>query len=72
MQVTKIEAPGARVNEEGDEEWEDEDGREQDWSELKGERLPIVHFRGKSTSLHASWDPNANSAIRGQSYYGYV
>ena len=29
-------------------------------------RLPVVHFRGRSRSLHASWDPNANSAIRGK------
>ncbi|KAF2623484.1 hypothetical protein BU25DRAFT_349951 [Macroventuria anomochaeta] len=27
--------------------------------------LPIVHFSGKSRSVEASWDPNANSAIRG-------
>lgn len=24
-----------------------------------------MHFRGTSRSLHASWDPNANSRIRG-------
>jgi hypothetical protein len=28
--------------------------------------LPIVHFAGTSKSLHASWDPNANSKIRGE------
>jgi hypothetical protein len=27
--------------------------------------LPIVHFRGKSKSVDALWDPNANSGIRG-------
>ena len=27
--------------------------------------LPIVHFSGSSRSLDASWDPNANSRIRG-------
>lgn len=27
--------------------------------------LPIVHFAGKSRSVEASWDPNANSGIRG-------
>lgn len=27
--------------------------------------LPIVHFSGKSKSLDVSWDPNANSKIRG-------
>lgn len=36
-----------------------------DWSGFEGERLPVVHFRGSSRSLHASWDPNANSRIRG-------
>ncbi|KAI4702673.1 hypothetical protein J4E89_010395 [Alternaria sp. Ai002NY15] len=28
-------------------------------------KLPIVHFRGKSKSVDAHWDPNANSGIRG-------
>lgn len=27
--------------------------------------LPVVHFSGKSKSIDASWDPNANSKIRG-------
>jgi hypothetical protein len=27
--------------------------------------LPIVHFNGKSRSVDASWDPNANSKIKG-------
>jgi hypothetical protein len=27
--------------------------------------LPVVHFSGKSRSVEASWDPNANSGIRG-------
>ncbi|KAH8811386.1 hypothetical protein F5884DRAFT_749771 [Xylogone sp. PMI_703] len=27
--------------------------------------LPIVHFKGVSRPMHTSWDPNANSAIRG-------
>lgn len=27
--------------------------------------LPVVHFRGKSKSVDALWDPNANSGIRG-------
>ena len=27
--------------------------------------LPVVHFTGKSRSVEASWDPNANSGIRG-------
>lgn len=27
--------------------------------------LPVVHFSGKSRSVDASWDPNANSKIRG-------
>lgn len=62
LQVTKIEAPGS-VSE--DDEWVSVDGDGQDWSSFKGDRLPVVHFRGRSRSLHASWDPNANSAIRG-------
>ena len=57
LQVTKIDPPGT-----GDEDEED-DGL--DWSNFTGERLPVVHFRGTSRSLHASWDPNANSRIRG-------
>ncbi|KAI9727464.1 MAG: hypothetical protein M1828_006406 [Chrysothrix sp. TS-e1954] len=31
-----------------------------------GKGLPRVHFTGKSWSMHAGWDPNANSNIRGQ------
>jgi hypothetical protein len=27
--------------------------------------LPIVHFSGKSKSVDAAWDPNANSGIKG-------
>ncbi|KAF2680848.1 hypothetical protein K458DRAFT_88548 [Lentithecium fluviatile CBS 122367] len=30
-----------------------------------GQALPVVHFSGKSRSVDASWDPNANSKIRG-------
>ncbi|KAH7055670.1 hypothetical protein B0J12DRAFT_569482 [Macrophomina phaseolina] len=30
-----------------------------------GQDLPVVHFTGTSRSMHASWDPNANSKIRG-------
>ncbi|KAK4931001.1 hypothetical protein LTR49_002416 [Elasticomyces elasticus] len=59
LQVTKIEPPGS-----GD-EGEDEEDDGMDWSNFRGERLPVVHFRGNSRSLHASWDPNANSKIRG-------
>lgn len=59
--VTKIELPDAH-SEDDDEE---DDGL--DWSNFQGERLPIVHFAGTSRSLHASWDPNANSKIRGKS-----
>ncbi|EGP84676.1 uncharacterized protein MYCGRDRAFT_75577 [Zymoseptoria tritici IPO323] len=50
LQVTRIDPPGS-------------DGL--DWSNFTGTRLPVVHFRGTSRSLHASWDPNANSRIRG-------
>ena len=32
-----------------------------------GQDLPVVHFKGLSSSLRPSWDPNANSRIRGQS-----
>jgi hypothetical protein len=28
--------------------------------------LPIVYFTGYSKSTDATWDPNANSRIRGQ------
>lgn len=34
--------------------------------EYDNPNLPIVHFRGSSQSMHPSWDPNANSAIRGK------
>ncbi|OJD34844.1 f-box domain-containing protein [Diplodia corticola] len=40
-----------------------------------GQELPIVHFVGTSRSMHSSWDPNANSKIRGtvrQTPEGYV
>lgn len=30
-----------------------------------GQQLPVVHFRGKSLSMRPSWDPNANSKIKG-------
>lgn len=62
-QVTKIEPPGSRSDNDDDED--EDDGL--DWSNFQGERLPIVHFAGISRSLHASWDPNANSKIRGKS-----
>ena len=29
--------------------------------------MPVVHFAGRSKSTYMSWDPNANSRIRGQS-----
>lgn len=32
-----------------------------------GQALPVVHFTGTSRSVQASWDPNANSVIRGRS-----
>lgn len=31
-----------------------------------GQQLPVVHFRGKSMSIRPSWDPNANSKIKGK------
>jgi hypothetical protein len=57
--VTKIEQPT-----DGDSDDDEDEGL--DWSDFQGERLPIVHFAGTSRSLHASWDPNANSKIRGE------
>lgn len=32
-------------------------------------KYPIVHFAGRSRSLHIRWDPNANSHIRGKSFH---
>lgn len=58
--VTKIEPPA-----DGNRDDDDED-EGLDWSNFQGTRLPIVHFAGTSKSLHASWDPNANSKIRGE------
>ena len=57
--VTKIEPPT-------DDNSEDDEDEGLDWSNFQGTRLPIVHFAGTSKSLHASWDPNANSKIRGE------
>ena len=31
-----------------------------------GQKLPVVHFQGKSSSIRPSWDPNANSKIKGK------
>ncbi len=31
-----------------------------------GQRLPVVRFQGKSSSIRPSWDPNANSKIKGE------
>ena len=57
--VTKIEKPT-------DGNGDDDEDEGLDWSNFRGTRLPIVHFAGTSESLHASWDPNANSKIRGK------
>ena len=35
-------------------------------SEDDGQQLPVVHFQGKSSSIRPSWDPNANSKIKGK------
>ena len=32
-----------------------------------GQKLPVVYFKGTSSSTRPSWDPNANSKIRGRS-----
>jgi len=34
-------------------------------------KYPIVHFEGRSRSLHIRWDPNANSHIRGTSAHQF-
>nr|POE71897.1 hypothetical protein CFP56_11773 [Quercus suber] len=60
LQVVKIVPPGSSGSDEDDDH---DDGL--DWSGFTGTRLPVVHFKGTSKSLHASWDPNANSRIRG-------
>jgi F-box-like len=31
-----------------------------------GQELPIVHFEGRSCSMHMLWDPNANSRLTGE------
>jgi F-box associated protein len=31
-----------------------------------GKDLPVVHFEGKSCSMHMLWDPNANSRLTGE------
>ncbi|SMR61509.1 unnamed protein product [Zymoseptoria tritici ST99CH_3D1] len=80
LQVTRIDPPGSG-DEDGEDEddldgtygedgpgpgrIEGRSGDGLDWSNFTGTRLPVVHFRGTSRSLHASWDPNANSRIRG-------
>lgn len=56
--VTEIQPASSNVD--------DEEEIGMDWSRFKGDRLPIVHFEGTSRSLHASWDPDANSKIRGK------
>ena len=66
LQVVRVEPPDSVL--EVDDEWADDDSKTPapDWSEFKGTRLPTVHFCGNSRSLHANWDPNANSRIRGK------
>lgn len=34
--------------------------------EKDGKGLPVIHFKGVASSLRPSWDPDANSAIRGE------
>lgn len=34
-----------------------------------GQKLPVVHFQGKSSSSRPSWDPNANSKIKGKNLF---
>jgi hypothetical protein len=33
--------------------------------QFDNQALPVVHFSGKSRSVDVSWDPNANSKIKG-------
>lgn len=40
-------------------------GKQQSTAPKKKSKYPIVHFEGRSRSLHIRWDPNANSHIRG-------
>lgn len=40
-------------------------GKQQSPVPKKKSKYPIVHFEGRSRSLHIRWDPNANSHIRG-------
>ena len=65
LQVTRIEPPGSGDDDGDFDDGESDVGDGMDWSGFVGERLPVVHFRGNSRSMHASWDPNANSKIRG-------
>ena len=37
--------------------------------EDQGQQLPVVHFQGKSSSIRPSWDPNANSKIKGRNHF---
>lgn len=37
--------------------------------EHDGKKLPVVWFKGTSSSVRPSWDPNANSRIRGMLPY---
>jgi hypothetical protein len=35
-------------------------------SKEDGQELPVVHFEGRSCSMHIMWDPNANSRLTGK------
>lgn len=63
MRVTRIEQPPEH-EEEVENGHDKPDPDFSDW-ESPETRLPIVHFAGDSRSLHESWDPNANSKLRG-------
>ncbi|GAB7362715.1 hypothetical protein MBLNU230_g3021t1 [Neophaeotheca triangularis] len=62
LRVTKIVAPDSAEYLDHD---DDSLEPSMDWTNFTQPRLPTVHFEGSSRSLHASWDPNANSRIRG-------
>lgn len=36
--------------------------------QFDNQSMPVAHFTGKSRSVDVSWDPNANSKIRGSTF----
>lgn len=58
--------PPARKERASDVNIEKSKERATDQAAKKKAKYPIVHFEGRSRSLHIRWDPNANSHIRGK------